>query len=72
MRDKILKRYILGGDTTYKTTVVPKALTAQILRMAHDELRHNGTHQTFTLLQRLYYWKGLKPSVENTLKCTCS
>ena len=32
--------------------------------MAHDELGHNGTHRTYTLLKRLYYWKGLKPSVE--------
>ena len=37
--------------------------------MAHDELGHNGTHRTYILLKRLYYWKGLKPSVENTLKC---
>ena len=69
VRDKILKRYILDGDNTYETTVVTKALIAQILRMAHDELGHNGTHQTYTLLKRLYYWKGLKPSVKNTLKC---
>ena len=48
--------------------MVPKALTAQILRMAHDELRHNGTHRTYTLLKRLYYWKGLKPSVEKHIK----
>ena len=69
VRDKILKRYILDGDNTYETIVVPKTLTAQILRMAHDELGHNGTHQTYTLLKRLYYWKGLKPSVKNTLRC---
>ena len=31
VRDRILKRYILDGDNTYETTVVPKALTAQIL-----------------------------------------
>ena len=34
---KISKRYVLEGDNTYETTVVPRALTAQILRMAHDE-----------------------------------
>ena len=44
VKDKILKRYVLNGNNTYKTIVVPKALTAQILRMAHDELGHNGTH----------------------------
>ena len=48
IKDKILKRYITDGENTYETTVVPKALTAQILRMAHDELGHNGTHRTYT------------------------
>ena len=36
--------------------------------MAHDELGHNGTHRTYTLLKRLYYWKGLKPSLEKHIK----
>ena len=64
VRDKILKRYVLEGDNTYETIIVPRALTAQILRMAHDELGHNGTHRTYTILKRLYYWKGLKPNIE--------
>ena len=68
LSDKILKRCVLEGDNTYETIVVPKALTTQILKMAHDELGHNGTHQTYTLLKRLYYWKGLKPSVEKHIK----
>ena len=65
VKDKILKRYVLEGNNTI---VVPRALTAQILRMAHDELGHDGTHQTYTILKRLYYWKGLKPSVEKHIK----
>ena len=68
IKDKVLKRYIIDGDNTYETTVVPKALTAQILRMAHDELVHNGSHRTYILLKRLYYWKGLKPSVDKHIK----
>ena len=36
--------------------------------MAHDNLGHNGTHRTYTLLKRLYYWKGLKPSVAKHIK----
>ena len=42
---------------------MPRGLIAQILHMAHDNLGHNGTHGMYTLLKRLYYWKGLKPSV---------
>ena len=47
----------------YKTIVLPRALTAQILKMERDDLGPNGTHRTYMLLKRLYYWKGLKPSV---------
>ena len=49
-----------------KLIVLPRALTAQILKMAHDDLGHNGTHRTYLVLKRLYYWKGLKPSVNKT------
>ena len=69
IKDKTLKRYVMDGDNTYKTIVVPKALTALILRMAHDELGHNGIHRTYTLLKRLYYWKGLNQVWRNTLRC---
>ena len=62
-QNKLLRRYVTDGDNTYETIVLPRALTAQILRMAHDNLGHNGTHRTYMLLKRLYYWKGLKPSV---------
>ena len=66
VQNKLLKRYVTDGDKTYETIVLPRALTAQILKMAHDNLGHNGTHRTYMLLKRLYYWKGLKPSVTKT------
>ena len=44
VRDKILKRYVLEENNTYEAIVVQKALTAQILRIAHDELGHNGSN----------------------------
>ena len=62
-RKKLLKRYVTDGDNMYETIVLPRALTAQVLKMVHDNLGHNGTHRTYTLLKRLYYWKGLKPCV---------
>ena len=68
VKDNILKRYVLEGNNTYETTVIPRALTGQILRMAHAELGHNGTHRTYTILKRLYYWKGLKLSIEKHIK----
>ena len=63
VQNKILKRYVIDGNNTYETVVLPRALIAQVLKMAHDDLGHNGTHRTYMLLKRLYYWKGLKLSV---------
>ena len=63
VQNKLLKRYVVDGDKTYETIVLPRALIAQILKMAHDDLGHNGTHRTYMVLKRLYYWKGLKLSV---------
>ena len=68
MEDKLLKRYVIDGNNMYETTVMPRALIAQKLQMAHDNLGHNGTHRMYTLLKRLYYWKGLKPSVTKHIK----
>ena len=68
VKDKLLKRYVIDGNNTYETTVIPRAITAQVLLMVHDHLGHNGTHRTYTLLKKLYYWKGLKPSVEKHIK----
>ena len=51
VQNKLLKRYMTNGDKTYETIVLPRALTAQILKMAHDNLGHNGTHRTYMLLR---------------------
>ena len=63
VQNKLLKRYVVDGDKTYETIVLPRALITQIFKMAHDDLGHNGTHRTYMILKRLYNWKGLKPSV---------
>ena len=68
MRDDILKRYVTEEDKTYETTVIPRALIGQILKLAQEDLGHNGTHRTFAMLKRLYYLKGLKPSVEKHIR----
>ena len=65
---KQLKRLVTDGNDTYETIVIPRSLIPQVLHMAHDKLGHNGTHRTYVLIKRLYYWKGLKPSVERHIK----
>ena len=36
VRDNILKRYVTDGNNTYETTVIPRALIGQILKLAHE------------------------------------
>ena len=59
---------MIDGNNTHESVILPRALTAEVLKMAHDDLGHNGTHRTYMLLKWLYYWKGLKPSVVNMYK----
>ena len=68
VKDKLLKRYVIDGNNTYETTIIPRAITAQILWMVHNNSGHNGTNRMYTLLKRLYYWKGFKPSVAKHIK----
>ena len=68
IENKQLKRFVTDGNYTYETIVIPRSLIPQVLHMAHDKLGHNGTHRTYVLIKRLYYWKGLKPSVEKHIK----
>ena len=63
LHNRVQKRNVTDNDKIYETIVLPRVLTAQVLKMAHDDLGHNGTHRTYMLLKRLYYWKGLKPSI---------
>ena len=44
VKDKLLKKYVIDGNNTYKTTIIRRAITAQVLWMVHDNLGHNGTH----------------------------
>ena len=38
IENNLLKRYVMDGDKMYETIILPRALTAQILKMAHDDL----------------------------------
>ena len=51
LHNNILRRNVTDNDKTYETIVLPRALIAQVLKMAHDDLGHNGTHGTYVLLK---------------------
>ena len=52
----------------FETTVVPRSLCETLLKLSQDDLGHNGTAQTYMLLRRNYYWKGMRPKVTRYVK----
>ena len=37
--------FVINNKQTSETTVMPVSLPGQLLRQAHDELRHNGSQE---------------------------
>ena len=73
VEDYILHRIIKEHDSYYETIVVPRDLIPQVLRSAHGLLGHNGIGRMYATIKRLYYWKGMKPTItkyiQNCYKC---
>ena len=68
LEEGILKRYVDNHKQRFEVIVLPRDLAPVTLRLAHEEMGHNGIPRTYALLRRLYYWKGLKPMVKTHAK----
>ena len=66
----ILKRFVEDGKQRFEAVVLPQVLTSAVLQLAHEGLGHNGSPRTYALVNRHYYWKGLKPMVKEHVQ-TC-
>ena len=63
MENGILMRYVTDNKQRFEVTVVPPEWGPMLLKLAHDDLGHNGTARTYMILRRNYYWKGMKAFV---------
>ena len=71
MENGILMRYVTDNKQRFEVTVVPPEWGPMLLKLAHDNLGHNGTAHTYMILRRNYYWKGMKAFVALYVKqCT--
>ena len=52
--NEVLKKYVTDNKQRFEATVVPDHLKLAVLRLAHDELGHNGSARTYMLLRRLF------------------
>ena len=70
MYNGLLHRYNIDYKQRFQALVIPVNYAKIVLKLAHDELGHNGTARTYALVKRMFYWKGLKKDTENYVK-TC-
>ena len=63
IQDGVLMKYTTDNKQRFETIVVPEHYTLALLRLAHDQLGHNGSSRTYMMLRRLYFWKGMKAQV---------
>ena len=68
IEEGVLKKYVVDNKQRFETIVVPKGCVNILLKLAHDELGHNGSARTYMMLKRHYYWKGMKPQVYKYVK----
>ena len=64
----ILRKYVTDNKQRFDAIVRPAHYTLALLRLAHDELGHNGLARTYMLLRRLYCWKGMKQHIYQYVK----
>ena len=68
MDGELLMHYVEDNKQKFEVIVIPRDLSTVVLKLAHDDLGHNGTARTYMILRRNYYWKGLRPDVIKHVK----
>ena len=71
LEEELLMRYVEDNKQRFEVIVIPRDLSKVVLKLAHDDLGHNGSARTYMVVRRNYYWKGLRPDVVRYVKrCT--
>ena len=71
MEEELLMHYVEDNKQRFEVIVIPRDLSKIVLKLAHDDLGHNGSTRTYMIVRRNYYWKGLRPDVIHYVKrCT--
>ena len=64
----ILMKYVSDNKQRFEVIVVPPQLASMLLKLAHDDVGHNGTARTYMILRCSYYWKGMKSFIATYVK----
>ena len=66
--NNILKKYVADNKQRFETIVLAPNCAPMLLKIAHDEMGHNGSARTYMILKRMYYWKGMKSDILTYVK----
>jgi hypothetical protein len=61
----------ISVHTIDKESIVPTSLQRRIIEWYHSNLRHPGVTRTINSISKTFYWKGIRPQVEDHIK-TCN
>ena len=64
MENDLLRRQLMVNGLLYKPVITPDILKDCLLMLAHDQQGHNGFKRTYSALQTVYYWKGMKRHIQ--------
>ena len=59
----LLYKHIMDSGQKFLALVIPKSWKYTVLVEAHDKLGHQGNTNTYCLIKRLYYWKGMNKDI---------
>ena len=60
MEGELLMRYIEDNKQQFEAIVIPRDLSTVMLKLAHDDLGHNGSARTYMILRRKLLLERLK------------
>ena len=59
----LLYKHVTDSGQKFFALVIPKSWKYTVLVAAHDKLGHQGNTQTYYLIKRQYYWKGMNKDI---------
>ena len=67
----LLYKHVLDSGQKFLALVIPKSWKYTVLVEAYDKLGHQGNSQTYCLVKRQYYWKGMNKDIRKYItNCT--
>ena len=63
VKNNILFRSIVDNGHGSEARVLPESLVGVVLHLGHNQSGHNGYQRTYTVIKRLYFWKGMRVQI---------